>query len=135
MISYPYQNNWRFFYAMGCTWKFKKLWCFSEIKKYGVIEWRQGKYNIHENDIVYIYLSKPEGYVAFKCIVEAVNIRRSELKIDDGKYFLNDTLKPVNRYMRLRPIKQYSSEDITFEKWKMQVCQLFKVRELQHRDF
>lgn len=77
---------------------------FSEIKKYGVIEWRQGKYNIHENDIVYIYLSKPEGYVAFKCIVEAVNIRRSGLKIDDGKYFLNDTLKPVNRYMRLRPI-------------------------------
>lgn len=91
---------------------------FSEIKKYGVIEWRQGKYNIRENDVVYIYLSKPEGYVAFKCIVEAVNIRRSGLKIDDGEYFLNDTLKPANRYMRLRPIKQYPSEYITFEKMK-----------------
>lgn len=33
MISYPYQNNWRFFYAMGCTWKFKKTMMFFQKSK------------------------------------------------------------------------------------------------------
>lgn len=89
---------------------------FGEIKRFGVIEWRQGKFNIEKDDTVYIYISKPEGYIAFKCNVEEVNISRLSLQIDDSGYFLNNKLQAVNRYMRLKPIKQYSPTDITFEK-------------------
>lgn len=60
---------------------------FGELSKFGVIEWRQRLKDVSVGDIVYIYLSKPESYIAFKCIVEKVNVRRLSRTIDDSACF------------------------------------------------
>lgn len=84
-----------------------------ELKPFGVIEWRQRLKNVCKGDSVYIYLSAPQRYIVFKCIVEKGNISRDNCEIDDANYFRDDTLKAVPLYMRLRPIKEYASEEIT----------------------
>lgn len=86
---------------------------FGELKRFGVIEWRQRLKNVCEGDTVYIYLSALQSYIAFKCVVEKTNIRRDNCEIDDSNYFRDDTLKAVPLYMRLRPIKEYAPEEIT----------------------
>ena len=63
-----------------------------ELKPFGVIEWRQRLKNVCEGDTVYIYLSALQRYIAFKCIVEKVNICRDNCEIDDSIYFRGDTL-------------------------------------------
>ena len=88
---------------------------FGELSKFGVIEWRQRLKDVSVGDIVYIYLSKPESYIAFKCIVEKVNVRRLSRTIDDSAYFKDDTLKEVPLYMTLRPIKEYADNAVTGE--------------------
>ena len=84
-----------------------------ELKPFGVIEWRQRLKNVCKGDSVYIYLSAPQRYIVFKCIVEKVNIRRDICEVDDSNYFREYTLKAVPLYMRLRPIKEYAPEEIT----------------------
>lgn len=86
---------------------------FGELNHYGVIEWRQCLKDVEIGDIVYIYLSQPQAYITFKCVVEKVKIRRDNLSIDDRRYFIGDTLKKVEYYMLLRPIKQYQPYEIT----------------------
>ena len=86
---------------------------FGELKRFDVIEWRQRLKNVCEGDAVYIYLSALQRYIAFKCIVEKANIRRDICEIDDSNYFRGDSLKAVPLYMRLRPKKEYASEEIT----------------------
>ena len=65
---------------------------FGELKRFGVIEWRQRLKNVCEGDTVYIYLSALQRYIAFKCIVEKVNMCRDNCEIDDSIYFRGDTL-------------------------------------------
>ena len=65
---------------------------FGELKRFDVIEWRQRLKNVCEGDTVYIYLSALQRYIAFKCIVEKVNICRDNCQIDDSIYFRGDTL-------------------------------------------
>ena len=98
---------------MDYTCKSKVYNVFGELKRLGVIEWRQRLKNVCEGDAVYIYLSAPQCYIAFKCVVEKVNISRDNCEIDDSNYFRDDTLKAVPLYMRLRPKKEYASEEIT----------------------
>ncbi|MGN0744998.1 MAG: hypothetical protein ACI4MZ_07025 [Christensenellales bacterium] len=86
---------------------------FGESSRFGVIEWRQRLKDVSVGDIVYIYLSKPESYIAFKCIVEKVNVRRLSRTIDDSAYFKDDTLQEVHLYMTLRPIKEYTDNVVT----------------------
>ena len=77
---------------MDYTCKSKVYNVFGELKRFGVIEWRQRLKNVCEGDTVYIYLSALQRYIAFKCIVEKVNICRDNCEIDDSIYFRGDTL-------------------------------------------
>lgn len=86
---------------------------FGELSRFGVIEWRQRLKDIHEGDIVYVYLSAPDSYIALKCIVEKTNILHDNCEIDDSMFFRDGTLKPVPLYMKLKPIKQYATTEIT----------------------
>ncbi len=86
---------------------------FGEIKHFGKIEWRQHLKNISVGDIVYIYLSSPERYIAFKCIVEKTNITKLNCSIDDKVYFKDDTLRDVPLYMLLKSIKEFAPTEIT----------------------
>lgn len=61
----------------------------------------------------YIFIYQHYNVIFFKCIVEKVNIRRDICEVDDSNYFREDTLKAVPLYMRLRPKKEYASEEIT----------------------
>ena len=99
---------------MDNTGKSKILRRFGELSKFGVIEWRHRLKDVSVGDIVYIYLSKPESYIAFKCIVAKVNVRRLSRTIGDSAYFKNDTLKEA-LYMTLRPIKEYADNAVTGE--------------------
>ena len=85
------------------------------MSRFGVIEWRQRLKDVSVGDVVYIYLSKPESYIAFEYIVEKVNVRRLSRTIDDLAYFKDDTLQEVPLYMTLRPIKEYTDNVLTGE--------------------
>lgn len=88
---------------------------FGELSRFGIIKRSQRLKDVSVEDIVYIYLSKPESYIAFKCVVEKVNVRRLSRTIDDSAYFKDDTLKEVPLYMTLRPIKEYTDNAVTGE--------------------
>lgn len=103
---------------------------FGELKRFDVIEWRQRLKNVCEGDAVYIYLSALQRYIAFKCIVEKANIRRDICEIDDSNYFRGDSLKAVPLYMRLRPKKEYASEEITGKTMRAGVPRILSQRQV-----
>lgn len=103
---------------------------FGELKRFDVIEWRQRLKNVCEGDAVYIYLSALQRYIAFKCIVEKANIRRDICEIDESNYFRGDSLKAVPLYMRLRPKKEYASEEITGKTMRAGVPRILSQRQV-----
>ena len=103
---------------------------FGELKRFDVIEWRQRLKNVCEGDAVYIYLPALQRYIAFKCIVEKVNICRDNCEIDDSIYFRGDSLKAVPLYMRLRPKKEYASEEITGKTMRAGVPRILSQRQV-----
>ena len=115
---------------MDYTCKSKVYNVFGELKRFGVIEWRQRLKNVCEGDTVYIYLSALQRYIAFKCIVEKGNISRDNCEIDDSNYFRDDTLKAVPLYMRLRPIKEYAPEEITGKTMRAGVPRILSQRQV-----
>ena len=115
---------------MDYTCKSKVYNVFGELKRLGVIEWRQRLKNVCEGDAVYIYLSAPQRYIVFKWIVEKANIRRDICEIDDSNYFRDDTLKAVPLYMRLRPIKEYAPEEITGKTMRAGVPRILSQRQV-----
>ena len=115
---------------MDYTCKSKVYNVFGELKRLGVIEWRQRLKNVCEGDSVYIYLSAPQRYIAFKCIVEKVNICRDNCEIDDSNYFRGDSLKAVPLYMRLGSIKEYAPEEITGKTMRAGVPRILSQRQV-----
>lgn len=70
-----------------------------------IIEWKQPK-NIKVGDIVYIYISKPYAYIAYKCEV---------VKIDIPYDYQDKNLK-ITKVMLIKLLKKYNSDDYSLEK-------------------
>lgn len=87
----------------------------SSFKKNGFIDWKQrANYNI--NDIVYVYSSKPDQKIIFKCIVEKINM--NHLEIIDDKEFWKIKVQPTDnqKYFRIRIISTNNSDSLSLNK-------------------
>ena len=55
---------------------------------YGFIDWKQRTTKYSANDIVYIYVTKPEQAIKYKCQVKKVNITSDKIR-NDQEYWVN----------------------------------------------
>ena len=69
------------------------------------VDWRQNR-NIKPEDTVYIYCGAPVKELRYKCLVMESDMESSDNK--DADCYLSKDLKPHDRYMRLKLIKQFS---------------------------
>ena len=89
---------------------FDHMACF---RKYGYIYWKQ-HFNFQTGDIIYIYVSNPEGALKYKCIVEGHDMPYSVEMDVEREFFANpqdfDSSKSHNRFIRLRLLETTKSE-------------------------
>ena len=79
--------------------------------EHGFIDWRQGRNKFQVGDIVYIYVSKPEMRLKFKCRVEAINLTSKNIR-DDREYWGNPLEYDASRdghFFRLKLLKRTNS--------------------------
>ncbi|WP_435131014.1 HNH endonuclease [Plesiomonas shigelloides] len=55
---------------------------------YGFVDWKQGITKYQVDDIVYIYVTRPEKKIRYKCIVEKVNLDNTQIR-NDKEYWVN----------------------------------------------
>lgn len=85
--------------------------CFQE---HGFIEWEQ-KINCNNNDIVYIYITKPNGKIKYKTRVEKKDIEYTNLEILQNYWINGDYDNKNGKYMKLVLEDSIDSEDLTLE--------------------
>lgn len=84
-------------------------------KENGFIEWEQNvKCNI--GDVVYIYVSAPEGKIRYKTEVEKINIPFFDLEIKKNYWKIDDKDSEDVLYAKLKLIDSIYSEDLSFKK-------------------
>lgn len=92
----------------------------SSFEHFGFIDWRQGNTKYKVKDIVYIYSTRPTSSVRYKCCVEKINLKHSEIR-DDKEYWktLNEYEKSLQgKFTRLRLIEQVSNRKLNLENLK-----------------
>ncbi|MGR5411063.1 HNH endonuclease [Vibrio sp. PNB22_8_1] len=55
---------------------------------YGFVDWKQGITKYQVGDIVYIYATRPEKKIKYKCLVEKVNLDSTQIR-NDKDYWIN----------------------------------------------
>ena len=58
----------------------------SSFDNFNSIDWRQGRVNYSIGDIVYIYVSRPDMHLKYKCIVQEVGLTSDNIR-DDKSYW------------------------------------------------
>ncbi|MDE5834883.1 MAG: hypothetical protein K2H26_05120 [Ruminococcus sp.] len=81
------------------------------------LDWKQSNKNIHQDDIVYIYVGKPVQAIVYKCKVNKVNL--SNIEIDDSEFIIDGTnYETYEKHMELELIKIYDKNVLSLEKMK-----------------
>lgn len=81
------------------------------------LDWKQSNKNIHQDDIVYIYVGKPVQAIVYKCKVNKVNL--SNIKINDSEFIIDGTnYETYEKHMELELIKIYDKNVLSLEKMK-----------------
>jgi hypothetical protein len=95
--------NSKYFNVSGC------------LEKLGYVYWRQ-HFNFQFGDIVYIYMSSPEGMVKHKCIVDEHDLPFSQSFEVELEFYVNpsdfDSTKGYNRFMKLRLLSTTNSDKL-----------------------
>ncbi|MBB3837722.1 5-methylcytosine-specific restriction protein A [Runella defluvii] len=92
----------------------------SSFEHFEFIDWRQGNTKYEVNDIVYIYATRPISSIRYKCLVEKINLKHSEIR-DDKEYWknLDEYEKSLQgNFIRLRLIEQVSNRKLNLENLK-----------------
>jgi len=92
----------------------------SSFEHYGFIDWRQGNGKYKENDIVYIYCTKPIQKIQYKCIVERINLDSKEIR-NDNQYWLDELeyYKSLDgKFMKLHLIDQVDNSRMSLDNLK-----------------
>ena len=92
---------------------------FGAFEKLETIDWRQTAKTIEPGDTVYIYVGIPVQAIAFKCNVLQTMITSEQVDDSDEKFNLSDNgLEPAQMHMRLKLVKKYPPDEITFDKMR-----------------
>ncbi len=89
----------------------------SSFEHYGFIDWRQGVTKYRLGDIVYIYCTRPLKMLQYKCRVDKIDLKFSEIR-DDKEYWKNiDEYQKSQsgKFVRLRLIEQISNDFMKLE--------------------
>lgn len=106
MINWLIPSNKKYFDLEGC------------LKKYGFVYWHRF-FNYQDDDIIYIYCSKPEGRIRYKMIVEEALIESSE-DTAIGREFNSDKNAPeywdsVTQFTKLKLLEETDSEALCID--------------------
>lgn len=92
----------------------------SSFDAFNSIDWHQGKVNYSIGDIVYIYVSRPDMHLKYKCIVQAVKLNRDSIR--DDKSYWHDKEKYYNSlnglYVRLDLLNKLTSSELSYNELK-----------------
>lgn len=87
---------------------------FNKLKQ---VEWKQSV-NIEIGDTVYIYITKPDQEIKYKCIAKDVNLE-SASRIDDSEFVLDDSnYNNYGRYMLLELQSEYEDKQYPLSELK-----------------
>lgn len=75
------------------------------LKQQGFVEWHQTNAKVQVGDIIYLYITKPSCEIQYKC--EVVSINNPACGEKDKEFSLGLNYSHYNRYMTLKPVKQY----------------------------
>ena len=104
-------------WVIPCNPKYYDIFgAFRELK---TIDWRQTVKSIKAGDIVYIYVGRPVQAITHKCIVLKTNIQAEKADYSDGRFESDDQdgLQPYWRFMRLKLLKEYSLNLLTYSEF------------------
>lgn len=93
----------------------------SSFEHFGFIDWRQGKTKYKVSDIVFIYCTRPIYAIQYKCKVEKIDLKYSEIR-DDKEYWKNleeYEKSLLGKFVRLRLIDQISNKIFNLENLKL----------------
>lgn len=92
----------------------------SSFEHYGFIDWRQGLTRYEIGDIVFIYCTRPTSAIQYKCQIEKINLKQSEIR-DDKEYWINlDEYEKslYGNFIRLNLIEQISNTKLNLDNLK-----------------
>lgn len=92
----------------------------SSFEHYGFIDWRQGLTRYEIGDVVFIYCTRPTSAIQYKCQIEKINLKQSEIR-DDKEYWINlDEYEKslYGNFIRLNLIEQISNTKLNLDNLK-----------------
>ena len=93
----------------------------SSFEHYGFIDWRQGNVKFEIEDIIFIYCTRPTSAIQYKCKIEKIDLKSSEIR-DDKDYWnnLEEYKKSLDgNFMRLKLVEQVSNQKLNLENLKL----------------
>ena len=85
---------------------------------YGFVDWKQGKTKYKIGDIVYIYVTRPEKKIRYKCIVDKVNLTEPEIR-NDKEYWVNPSEYEeslTGNFVRLKLVERSNNEILDLDR-------------------
>lgn len=89
----------------------------SSFEHFGFVDWRQGNGKFKENDIIYIYSTRPLKKIQYKCKVEKIDLPFTDIR-NDQEYWVdkNEFQKSLEgKFMRLVLIEQVDNSKMSLE--------------------
>jgi predicted restriction endonuclease len=81
----------------------------------GMIDWRMSNPNYQIGDIVYIYTSRPEKKIQFKCVIEQVDMKFDDINPNDLKYWKTNENQSHRRFARMVLIRTFNDDLFEYE--------------------
>lgn len=84
------------------------------------IDWKQGKTQYQIGDLVYIYVTRPEKKIRYKCVVEKINLNSIQIR-NDKEYWVNqsDYEKSLSGYFfQLKLLARSNTDELGLDKLK-----------------
>lgn len=101
LIKWLIPSNKKYFDLEGC------------LKKYGFVYWRR-YFNYQDDDIVYIYSSKPDARIRYKLVVEDALVENPEKVLTGDEFYTEDNTpeywKNTTKFSKFRLLEETNSE-------------------------
>lgn len=93
---------------------------YKSFSDFGYVDWKQGITKYEINDVVYIYVTRPEKTIKYKCLVEKTKLTSKQIR-NDKEYWTNqDDYKASldGFFMRLRLIDKTHNNSLDLDSLK-----------------
>jgi len=89
----------------------------SSFEHFGFVDWRQKSTMFKENDIVYIYCTRPVKAIQYKCRIEKIDLDFKEIRDDEEYWIVKEEYQKALRgkFMRLVLIDQVYNSNLNLE--------------------